>query len=241
MKYAPKLILGHRGYPPRATENTLASAMLAMEAGADGLEFDVQKTKDAFIVFHDDNFERLAGNTAKVAEAERKLWQNLSLKIPDLEQWLAEVPASCMLNLELKEETVTVADCEAIDEVVRSHCDPQRVLVSSFEHSLLPPFRAKGYRTALLFDEPHFAKGILGILRLIRVHRPWSLNLPVEYFEELTPLVRAWISFLVRQVYGVKILVWTVDTQAQMALIWPYCDGLITNETERAVAYRKSH
>lgn len=241
MKNERKLILGHRGYPPRATENTLASARLALEAGADGLEFDVQKTYDAYVVFHDDTLERLAGRPEKVADVDETVWRHLRVDIPDLREWLRGLPRTILLNLELKEETLKPEDAPAIDAVVRAHFEPGQVLVSSFEHSLLPPWRALGYRTALLFDERHLANGVAGLLNLVLQHRPWSLNLPVEFFERVGPGWSRFTSFAVRTVFRVRILVWTVNTEAQMEVVWPLCDGVITNETELAVGFRSRH
>ncbi|MEI8094904.1 MAG: glycerophosphodiester phosphodiesterase family protein [Spirochaetales bacterium] len=239
MKQQLKLILGHRGYPPRATENTLTSARLALEAGADGLEFDVQKAKDAYIVFHDHTLERLSGRPDKVADVDAAVWRHLPVEIPELKDWLRALPRTILLNLELKEETLAPGDATALDAIVRAHYDPENVLISSFEHTLLPPWRELGYRTALLFDQRHIAPGAPSVQALIRRYRPWSVNVPVLYFQNVSRARATLTAFVVRQVYGVKVLVWTVNTEAEMELVWPYCDGLITNETERAVAFRR--
>ena len=39
-------IIGHRGVPWEAPENTLASLRLALERGLDGIEYDLQATRD---------------------------------------------------------------------------------------------------------------------------------------------------------------------------------------------------
>ena len=55
------LILGHRGTISKL-ENTLTAFKKAIEAGADGIELDVQKTSDSVIVVsHDNNLKRIAG------------------------------------------------------------------------------------------------------------------------------------------------------------------------------------
>jgi len=239
MKHQPKLILGHRGYPPRATENTLVSARMALEAGADGLEFDVQKARDAYLVFHDDTLQRLAGRPERIAEVDASVWKNLNIEIPELGDWLRGLPRTILLNLELKEETLSADDAPAIDAVIRAHGDPEQVLISSFDHSLLTPWRQLGYRTGLLFDERHFTKGAPSLQALIRRYRPWSLHLPFEYFERAGAARSRFTSFVVRQVYGVQILVWTVNTEAHLEQVWPSCDGVITNETELAVEFRR--
>src|SRR5262245_86787 len=48
------LVLGHRGSPRRARENTLESFALAREDGADGVELDVHGTRDGGLVVHHD-------------------------------------------------------------------------------------------------------------------------------------------------------------------------------------------
>ncbi|MBU0509187.1 glycerophosphodiester phosphodiesterase [bacterium] len=48
------LILGHRGAPHSAPENSLESFRIALAAGADGIELDVQITGDGVLVAHHD-------------------------------------------------------------------------------------------------------------------------------------------------------------------------------------------
>ena len=47
-------IVGHRGFPHVAPQNTLSSFRAAIAAGADGVETDVQLTKDGEMVIHHD-------------------------------------------------------------------------------------------------------------------------------------------------------------------------------------------
>lgn len=50
----------HRGAPAYAPENTLASFYLGWQMGANGIETDVQRTKDGVLVlFHDDTLNRI--------------------------------------------------------------------------------------------------------------------------------------------------------------------------------------
>ena len=52
-------IIAHRGYSVRAPENTLAALRLAIEAGADAVEFDMHFTADRVaVLFHDFTLER---------------------------------------------------------------------------------------------------------------------------------------------------------------------------------------
>ena len=54
MKNNPKL-LAHRGYSAKYPENTLLAFKKAFEKKADGIECDLQKSKDnKFVIIHDD-------------------------------------------------------------------------------------------------------------------------------------------------------------------------------------------
>ena len=50
------LIIGHRGAPSIKPENTIKSFQVALDQNVDGLEFDIQLTKDSqIVVYHDFN------------------------------------------------------------------------------------------------------------------------------------------------------------------------------------------
>ncbi|MEN2422244.1 glycerophosphodiester phosphodiesterase [Streptomyces rimosus] len=56
-------VIGHRGAPYEARENTLASLRAALEAGADAVEIDVRLTADRVpVLLHDATLERLWGH-----------------------------------------------------------------------------------------------------------------------------------------------------------------------------------
>ncbi len=56
------LIIAHRGASAFAPENTIAAFQKALDAGADGIEFDVRLTKDGKpVVFHDRTLKRVTG------------------------------------------------------------------------------------------------------------------------------------------------------------------------------------
>jgi glycerophosphoryl diester phosphodiesterase len=60
-------IIGHRGYAARAPENTLASLELALDAGADSVEWDVQVAACGTpVLFHDATLERTTDGSGAV-------------------------------------------------------------------------------------------------------------------------------------------------------------------------------
>jgi len=107
---ARPLVLGHRGSPGRAPENTLASFELAREEGADGVELDVRLDGSGeVVVFHDRTLTRMTGATSRaridqLATAELRRYElGSGERIPLLREVLelARQHDSC-LNVELK-------------------------------------------------------------------------------------------------------------------------------------------
>lgn len=59
----------HRGASAYAPENTLAAFYLGLEMGADGIETDIQQTRDGVLVlFHDNTLERILGRPERIAD-----------------------------------------------------------------------------------------------------------------------------------------------------------------------------
>lgn len=68
-KIAGPLIIGHRGASAAAPENTRAAFLQAIEAGADGIEFDVRLARDGIpVIFHDPTLSRTGGVNAAIAD-----------------------------------------------------------------------------------------------------------------------------------------------------------------------------
>ena len=63
------LVWGHRGASGYAPENTLAAFEKAVEMGADGIELDVQLTKDGeLVVIHDETIDRVSDGSGWVKD-----------------------------------------------------------------------------------------------------------------------------------------------------------------------------
>jgi glycerophosphoryl diester phosphodiesterase len=130
------LILGHRGAPNEAPENTLASFARALEQGADGVELDVRRARDGVpVVIHDDALERTSGIRGRVADLEWPALARLTgATLPSLEQAAAWAAASgAWLNVEIKAPRVE----EATLEVLRTAGLVERSFVSSFDPAIV--------------------------------------------------------------------------------------------------------
>lgn len=68
-KFSLPRVIGHRGTPKRAPENTVAGFALAAKAGVTWVELDVQLSADLVpVVFHDDSLERTSTGTGVLTE-----------------------------------------------------------------------------------------------------------------------------------------------------------------------------
>jgi glycerophosphoryl diester phosphodiesterase len=107
---ARPLVLGHRGSPQRAPENTLASFELARQEGADGVEFDVRLDGSGeVVVFHDRTLSRMTAERSRarvdrLATSElRRIEIGAGERIPLLSEVLELARAHDLcLNVELK-------------------------------------------------------------------------------------------------------------------------------------------
>jgi glycerophosphoryl diester phosphodiesterase len=124
----PVAVIAHRGASWDAPEHTVAAWDLARTAGADWLEFDLQRTADGvLVVFHDDSLDRVARGPvadcsglvrertiAQLRRCEIGSWFNatnpdrarasyVELVIPTLDEVLARYGESARLYIELKD------------------------------------------------------------------------------------------------------------------------------------------
>lgn len=92
----PPAVVGHRGAPRSAPENTLASFTAAGAAGAGWVELDVRRGADGLVVTHD------AYTPDGVAVIERSVAQLQALGIEALAIVLAGMPAGLGIDVEVK-------------------------------------------------------------------------------------------------------------------------------------------
>lgn len=162
-------IFAHRGYSAAHPENTMKAFIEAQKAGADGLEIDVQLTKDGeVVVIHDEKVDRTTNGTGFVKDLTfkeiRKLdasYKNRKLlkkePIPsfiELLEWLTTNSLIC--NVELKNGIFPYKGMEEkVISLIRYYNLEERIILSSFNHySIVYCFRlAPEIETAPLYTE----------------------------------------------------------------------------------------
>jgi glycerophosphoryl diester phosphodiesterase len=239
-------IWAHRGASSDAPENTLPAFDLAIRQQADGIELDVQMSRDGvLVVAHDTDCLRLTGEPGLIAGLDysdlRRL--NFAHGWPDHgfvpAPALAEVfdlirPAGLMINIELKNDEIAYAGLE--EAVLRLIIDwrmQDRVLLSSFN-------RASLVRTIALIRQ----KGLdipCGLLFEHHLSQPWSLacRLGAAAIHPRHTLIRQPSFIAAAHAAGILVHPWTVDGSERLAeLMGMGADAVITNRPALACQIR---
>lgn len=142
-------ILGHRGGAGAYPENTLLNFQKAVEAGADGVEFDVQLTKDGqVVVIHDEKIDRTLSGSGLVKDYDLAELKKMSAgaylaeefaaeKIPTLKEVLEVVSGLELINIELKNYLPYPKLEEKVLQLVDEFGIRKKVIISSFNHDSL--------------------------------------------------------------------------------------------------------
>lgn len=116
-------VIGHRGAAGLAPENTFAGFDMALGFGVDGIETDVQKTKDGkLVLFHDRLLEKTTNGTGVLQETSWQELQQLDAgswfdrtyageRIPLLKEALETYGTRTYFDLEIKQVGI---ECEVV-------------------------------------------------------------------------------------------------------------------------------
>jgi glycerophosphoryl diester phosphodiesterase len=131
------LCIAHRGASIEAPENTLRAFQRALELGVDGIELDVQVTRDGIpVVFHDFTLTRLTGTRGRLTDRTFAELQKLRVRgepIPTLAEALSLTRKRCILQIEIKKG----APVAPILAVIRKTASTKNVILASFEPDIL--------------------------------------------------------------------------------------------------------
>ncbi len=226
-------IWAHRGASGYAPENTLEAFRLAVMMKAQGVELDVQFTKDMqLVVIHDETINRTSDGTGYVAEFTLKELRKFNYNrthpefshtdIPTLKEVLELfAPTEMTVNIELKTGVRFYPGIEEAVVKVVQECGMQgRVIYSSFNHASV--LRVREYdpdaRLGFLYSDgtlnmPNYAKA-QGMYAL----HPAFYNMKYPGFPEQC------------RENGIRLHVWTVNDEAAMEEMEQLgADSIITN------------
>lgn len=162
-------VIGHRGASGLAPENTFAGFDLALEIGVDGIETDVQKTKNGkLVLFHDDLLDRTTNGTGVLQEMSWQELQRLDAgswfdskyageRIPLLIEALERYGAQTHFDLEIKQIGI---ENEVLDTVEQLNL-LNRVVFTSRDFPTICNIKKKNPRAQVGYLTADFAEETL--------------------------------------------------------------------------------
>jgi len=236
------LIFGHRGYAAVYPENTMISFKEAQKAGADGIELDVQLSRDKeLVVIHDPTVDRTTDGSGSVRELTLDQLKQLNAAhqsktvdfapIPtlrDVMEWLAGT--DLLLNIELKNAVYPYEGMEEkVIDLIREYDMEERVILSSFNHySLVYCHRlAPDIETAPLYSEG--------------LYMPWVYAESIRA-KSIHPKFRAAPNEIIEQCQqaGIAVRPYTVNRKGEMKRLFRVgCSAFITDDPNLAASVRR--
>jgi len=242
----PIEIIAHRGYSARAPENTIAALLLALDAGATAVEFDLHTTTDGIpVLLHDETLDRTTDGQGEITAIPARDLTGL-----DAGSWFdhafADEPLPTLAAaLDAIRSRVTTVFCEL--KGVRAISDVQNVVAVT--------------RDADLLDRTVFISMNWALLDAVRAHAPEALIGPIVEHEERIDSAfarvaddpRSLLDFDARillaqstlteraDALGVPLAVWTVDQVDQASrLLELGVRRITTNQVGRMLAWAET-
>jgi len=233
-------VYAHRGNSSTAPENTLSAFRAVAPSGADGVEFDVQLSRDGVpVVIHDETLERTTDgkggvgehSAAQLARLDAGRWFGATFAgepVPTLEQTLDVFRGTPLrVNIEIKTARVPYPGLvERVIAAVERLGMRQQVIVSSFNHYSLQEARQRA---------PWLECAALVYEHLIE---PWDY-VKRNGFQALHPhhsLVNEALMAACKAA-SIPVRVWTVDDPARAARLKTLgIEALVTNRPREIVA-----
>lgn len=238
-------IWAHRGASGYMPENTLLSFDLAAKQHADGVELDIQYTKDRkIVVIHDENIDRTSNGTGWVKDYTFAQLRTFNFNKTHPEAGHADIPlmqevfdllkpTNLMINIELK---TGIFDYEGIEEeiieMVKANGFQDRVIYSSFNHYSALKVRQldPNAKVAFLYED--------GPIDMPEYAHKYGMNAihPAVYNLRYQDVVEK------AHQLGMAVNVWTVNDET----LWAYCDkmkadAVITNYPDKARIFFEEH
>ncbi len=231
-------IYGHRGFSGKYPENTMLAFEKAVEIGCNGIELDVQLTKDGeCVIIHDETVNRTTNGTGYVKDYTldeiKKLSANASFgdilptqKIPTLREYFGYIKdKNITTNIEMKTSKFLYNGMiEKVCKLVEEFNLQDRIVYSSFNHYTCKELMEydNSLKCGLLIDS-----WLLDVGEYAKKHNAYSVN--------------AGYTFLTKEICdelhrnNILAMAWTPnETEDIKQLIENGCDVIITNYPDLA-------
>ncbi len=256
MRSAP-LVIAHRGASAQAPENTLAAFQIAVDAGADGVEFDVQLAKDGVpVVNHDATLTRTGLRAGRVSDLTSKelakvdagSWFNKKYPKKARREFTREtIPTLAgvlkllkgfrgSIYVELKPTEANFRELSAaVCDVIRSSPLLPQIIVKSFRLAVIPEVRhhLSEVQTAALFA-PQIMNFLKRRRHIVAIAREFGAHHISLHHTLVTPKL---VSLATAA--GLPVTIWTADNPKWIARCRKLgIRAMITNDPARLLAER---
>lgn len=227
------LVWAHRGASGYAPENTLPAFAMAADMHADGVELDIQLTKDGeIVVCHDERVDRTSNAKGNIrdftlAELKKLDFSNGKLayegvQIPTMREVCDLLkPTGLTINIELKTgEYFYPGIEEKIVKLIHECGMEKKVIYSSFNHYSIRKLQELDpeAETAFLYEDGFIDMSAYGEKYGVKALHPSGYNLQYPAFMEDC------------RKRGLDVNVWTIDREADIrACIACGVHAIITN------------
>jgi glycerophosphoryl diester phosphodiesterase len=232
------LIIGHRGTPAKAPENSLEGSVLAFNDGADVIELDIfLSTDNRLIVMHDSTTQRTTNGNLTVESSTLEQLKLLTLldstgnfpglRIPTLDEYFAAFKGlDVQIFIEIKSTKPEIVSVLAalIDEYDFS----DQATVITFHTSQADNMReflpniSVGYLNTSLASASNLTASLMSILNSV-------VPIKTTYNPEASPLTRDLLTQL--NYRGITTWPWTVNLAADQYKFFTFGVGGITTNT----------
>lgn len=224
--------IAHRGYSGKFDENTMIAFKKAIEYNADGIETDVQLSKDGIpVLIHDETLDRTTNGYGFVKNYRldelKKFKTKNGHEIPTLKELLDLIVDTDLkiLNLELKNSIFQYDGLEKIVlKMISEYNIKEKIIVSSFNHLSLIKLRELDKKIIL---------GALTDSTLANVPK-YLNNIKVECYHPCFPSILNKNYMKEIRQGGIRVNTYTVNEEEHMKMVIEAgVDSIITNEVER--------
>lgn len=235
--YRTMKIWAHRGASGHAPENTLPAFELAYKLRADGIELDVQLSKDGVpVVIHDERIDRVSDGTGWVKDYTLEELRTFNFNkvfpaygrvtIPTLSEVYDQMKETDMIiNLELKNSEIFYADLEKkILKLAEAHGISERLIYSSFNHYSMKKIKQLKPDAKIAFL---YSNGILDIAEYADKYHAYAVHPSCKNLK---------YPNIVKECHNknIKVHVWTINEQTDFERMRELgVDAVITNYVER--------
>ena len=182
---------GHRGAPLLAPENTLLSFHHAIDNQLDGIELDIQLTKDDYLIVYHDEYIHYNNSKVKINSLTLQQINTIDVKndfdeltfqkIPTLEEVFSILPENIILNIEIKSYGQNYFNAQLVKillDMINRYSINNQIIISSFNPFIIKYIKKlnKTISTALIWN----SKSYYNYKILLRYSKPDAFHVNIK-------------------------------------------------------------